>query len=287
MSKVLEEIKSTGVDIYKLLDISSDSSLSAIRRAYRKQALLYHPDKNKSSDAQVRFHQLSLALEVLKDDALRTSYDQWLLAKERERENAKKLGAERLKMKQELEEAERKRKWGKRDVALSENQYALNIEKLRKEGAEIRAQYERNYQNKLSQVNRSVDQVDIVQANRTVQVQWRFKEQMSALFTDEILKECFEVFGKVEHAKILQRDSSKYQIGIVVFVDAKSAKNAANYDITTSPSIWDDTIYKKVSNMFKSITWALETRNNGMEFEEYMDLTLGRLATAREVGGVV
>ncbi|ODV72720.1 U2-type spliceosomal complex subunit CWC23 [Cyberlindnera jadinii NRRL Y-1542] len=286
MSKELEELRSGGVDIYNLLDIPSDSSLSVIRRAYRKQALLYHPDKNKSSDAQTRFHQLSLALEILKDDALRKSYDQWLLARQRERENAEKLGAERLKMKQELEEAERKRKWGKRDVALSENQYALNLEKLRKEGAEIRVQYERNYQSKVSQANRPFDEVGVDQANRTVQVQWRFKEQISALFTDEILKECFEVFGEVEYAKILDRGSSKYQTGIVVFVDAKSAKNAANYDITTSPSIWDDTAYKQVSNMFRSITWVLEARNNGMEFEEYMNLTLERLATTRKVGAM-
>lgn len=286
MSKELEELRSGGVDIYNLLDIPSDSSLSVIRRAYRKQALLYHPDKNKSSDAQTRFHQLSLALEILKDDALRKSYDQWLLARQRERENAEKLGAERLKMKQELEEAERKRKWGKRDVALSENQYALNLEKLRKEGAEIRAQYERNYQSKVSQANRPFDEVGVDQANRTVQVQWRFKEQISALFTDEILKECFEVFGEIEYAKILDRGSSKYQTGIVVFVDAKSAKDAANYDITTSPSIWDDTAYKQVSNMFRSITWVLEARNNGMEFEEYMNLTLERLATTRKVGAM-
>lgn len=286
MSKELEELRSAGVNIYNLLDISSDSSLSVIRRAYRKQALLYHPDKNKSSDAQARFHQLSLALEILKDDALRKSYDQWLLARQRERENAEKLGAERLKMKQELEEAERKRKWGKRDVALSENQYALNLEKLRKEGAEIRVQYERNYQSKVSQANRPFDEVGVDQANRTVQVQWRFKEQISALFTDEILKECFEVFGEVEYAKILDRGSSKYQTGIVVFVDAKSAKNAASYDITTSPSIWDDTAYKQVSNMFRSITWVLEARNNGMEFEEYMNLTLERLATTRKVGAM-
>lgn len=63
-------------DYYEVLDVSKDASKEEIKRAYRKLALKYHPDRNKSSDAEERFKEISEAYAVLSDDEKRSQYDQ-------------------------------------------------------------------------------------------------------------------------------------------------------------------------------------------------------------------
>jgi hypothetical protein len=62
-------------DYYKILDISREASQSDIKRAYRKLALKYHPDKNKSPDATKKFQDIGEAYSVLSDSAKRRRYD--------------------------------------------------------------------------------------------------------------------------------------------------------------------------------------------------------------------
>ena len=62
-------------DYYKILEISREASQDEIKRAYRKLALKYHPDKNKRPDATKKFQDLSEAFSVLSDQAKRRKYD--------------------------------------------------------------------------------------------------------------------------------------------------------------------------------------------------------------------
>ena len=62
-------------DYYKILEISCDASPSDIRRAYRKLALKYHPDKNKSPNATKKFQDIGEAYSVLSDATKRRRYD--------------------------------------------------------------------------------------------------------------------------------------------------------------------------------------------------------------------
>lgn len=66
---------SAGKDYYKILEISREASQSDIKRAYRKLALKYHPDKNKSPDATKKFQVISEAYSVLGDPTKRRRYD--------------------------------------------------------------------------------------------------------------------------------------------------------------------------------------------------------------------
>lgn len=64
------------VDHYAVLGVPSDSNEEEIRRAYKRLALRYHPDKNSDADAEEKFKQIAQAYEVLIDPEKRTLYDQ-------------------------------------------------------------------------------------------------------------------------------------------------------------------------------------------------------------------
>lgn len=64
-------------DYYEILGVDKKSSADDIKSAYRKLAMQYHPDKNKSPDAEERFKEISEAYAVLSDQSKRQQYDQF------------------------------------------------------------------------------------------------------------------------------------------------------------------------------------------------------------------
>ncbi len=62
-------------DYYEILGVSRDSDASAIKSAYRKLARKYHPDVNKTKEAEEKFKDINEAYEVLSDKAKRQRYD--------------------------------------------------------------------------------------------------------------------------------------------------------------------------------------------------------------------
>jgi molecular chaperone DnaJ len=65
-------------DYYSILGISKNASADEIKKAYRKNALKYHPDKNPGdASAEKQFKAISEAYEVLSDDKKRQIYDQY------------------------------------------------------------------------------------------------------------------------------------------------------------------------------------------------------------------
>lgn len=66
-----------GKDYYRILGIDRNASEDEIKKAYRKLALKYHPDKNKSKDAEEKFKEVAEAYEVLADKKKREIYDQY------------------------------------------------------------------------------------------------------------------------------------------------------------------------------------------------------------------
>lgn len=63
-------------DYYKILGISQTASADEVKKAYRKLAIKYHPDKNPNDKtAEEKFKEISEANEVLKDETKRKEYD--------------------------------------------------------------------------------------------------------------------------------------------------------------------------------------------------------------------
>eukprot|EP00300_Choanocystis_sp_HF-7_P010961 c17238_g1_i1.p1 GENE.c17238_g1_i1~~c17238_g1_i1.p1 ORF type:complete len:333 (+),score=70.39 c17238_g1_i1:84-1082(+) len=66
-----------GGDFYSTLGISRDASTEDIKKAYKKLALKYHPDRCKEPHAEEKFKQIAEAYEVLSDEKKREIYDRF------------------------------------------------------------------------------------------------------------------------------------------------------------------------------------------------------------------
>ena len=64
-------------DYYEVLGVAKDADAGQIKKAYRKLALQYHPDRNDSDEAEGKFKEASEAYEVLSDDKKRQTYDRF------------------------------------------------------------------------------------------------------------------------------------------------------------------------------------------------------------------
>lgn len=65
-------------DYYDVLGIGKDASQDDIKKAYRKKAMKFHPDRNKENpEAEEKFKEASEAYEVLRDEQKRQRYDQF------------------------------------------------------------------------------------------------------------------------------------------------------------------------------------------------------------------
>ena len=66
-----------GKDYYKILGIAKGASDDDIKKAYRKLALKYHPDKNKEASAEEKFKEVAEAYEILSDAKKKEIYDKY------------------------------------------------------------------------------------------------------------------------------------------------------------------------------------------------------------------
>jgi molecular chaperone DnaJ len=64
-------------DFYKVLGVSKGASADEIKKAYRKLALQWHPDRNKSAGSHEKFKEINKAYEVLSDEKKKAMYDQY------------------------------------------------------------------------------------------------------------------------------------------------------------------------------------------------------------------
>jgi len=66
-----------GKDYYDILGVQKDATEADVKKAYRKMALKYHPDKNKAADAEEKFKLIAEAYEVLSNSDKRAAYDRY------------------------------------------------------------------------------------------------------------------------------------------------------------------------------------------------------------------
>src|SRR3954469_6164044 len=65
-------------DFYEILGVSKAADAEEMKRAYRKLAMQFHPDRNAGDkSAEQKFKDISEAYDVLKDDQKRAAYDRF------------------------------------------------------------------------------------------------------------------------------------------------------------------------------------------------------------------
>lgn len=218
---LIEAAKSTAVDYYELLGITfENSSESDIRRAYRRTALKYHPDKNADKpDIVEKFHLLQIANDVLSSPEYKAIYDNARRAKQEREERHQAFEGRRRQMKEDLENRENaslKRKHqeeeegdklqreiqrlaadGKRRRL--ERQEQLNRERLEEEE---RFDRERNgYTSPQTQSAPSQGGSGVADIDRSIKVVW---SQESETIDKEHLTSIFTSFGKLQDVVILK-----------------------------------------------------------------------------------
>lgn len=63
---------------YQILQVDPNADPEVITAAYKRLSLKYHPDTNRSSDANLRMQEINEAYQALNDPAQRASYDRYL-----------------------------------------------------------------------------------------------------------------------------------------------------------------------------------------------------------------
>lgn len=223
-------------DFYALLDISPAAAEPEIRRAYRRTALKYHPDKiSNPTPADIdKFHLLQIAYDVLSDPSVRQLYDNAREARERKQRERDMMGAAKRKMREDLEARERtgvagmgeqrgvKRAWTGADVdgGDAEERLQREIERIAEDGRRRRREAEdrlkkvideeekimqqeeedaRRASDKSSQrVDRSQEGgTNVSELERGIKVRW-VREGRGLGLDRDILASLFAPFGKIE-----------------------------------------------------------------------------------------
>lgn len=212
-------------DFYGLLGISEVAQENEIRRAYRKTALKYHPDKaGTSQEAVNKFQLIQLAYDLLSDSSVRELYDNARRAKNQKAERDKAYEGRRKWMKADLERREQggalKRK--REDAEAEEFERELtrlaedgrrrrkeHEEKLRREAEEIEREEAEPTVPSAPKTNREVQDID-----RSITLRFLVNDDTNDVGEPEV-KAAFERFGPIEAValrdKKLKIDGQKHR----------------------------------------------------------------------------
>ncbi|KAK4976571.1 hypothetical protein LTR66_002824 [Elasticomyces elasticus] len=244
-------------DFYDLLGVTFETSPSDIRRAYRRTALKYHPDKNAGDASAVeKFHLLQIAYDVLSTPSVKALYDNARRARKEKEERHAAYEGRRREMKDDLERRESGFFKRQRDEHDEEEKLERAIRRFAEDGKRRRMEMEdmmsRGELEEQERQDRATDGLvgspadnsagnpmgrggtEVPEIDRTVQVRW-MREGPGANLSKEGLQKLFSRFGPIESTLVLkdrkqragEREKKKLVArGVVVFASIVGAHAA-------------------------------------------------------------
>ncbi|QPG74019.1 hypothetical protein FOA43_001336 [Brettanomyces nanus] len=269
----------TAYSILSLEDLPREEcTTSIIRKAYRKKALVLHPDKSKSPNAQEEFRELSVSYTILLDPILRQRYDNYLgKIDERRRLKGQVLG-QRDRLKQDLLNNEEVYISGQNKKEMLQRKVAM----LQREFDELKAA---KLEESSQRENLNADDMTTHLVSKKVRVKWKNRPEIGDAFDEEILGKLMGVFGFIEDVRMssLNKPRDNHHYATVTFKSAISSSMASVHDYSTSSSLWDEVEMGKLARLLRSVKLQpqlqLETDKYSqvqklqLSFEDYVALS--------------
>jgi curved DNA-binding protein CbpA len=133
-------------DYYKLLDIQQNASDEEIKKAFREQAIKWHPDRNQGTDTTLRMQEINEAYLILKDREARARYDieynkfKQYQEQNRHSEKEKQKSDQQEWQKQEQKHQQTKREYEYRDYKVEDDILAKWMETAKKQAVDLAIQ---------------------------------------------------------------------------------------------------------------------------------------------------
>ncbi|CAO1378033.1 unnamed protein product [Diamesa serratosioi] len=230
--------KFSEIDLYQLFGIGIDATESEIRKAYRKKALICHPDKNPDNPkAAELFHQLSNALAILADVSARLAYDRVLKAKQASKIRNQQLDSKRQKLKSELEARERQASQQKSSnggkFKTPEEIFKDEVERLMKESKKLLEEENDIMRQHLYQerckAHSSASTVKWDSSKHRIKLKWSADKNDPANggYSHDLLHKFLNKYGDIE---ILLVSTKKTGSAIVEFKEQDAAETSIQYE---------------------------------------------------------
>mmetsp|Transcript_7938 Transcript_7938/g.12644 ORF Transcript_7938/g.12644 Transcript_7938/m.12644 type:complete len:309 (-) Transcript_7938:91-1017(-) len=130
-----EEDQGNWKDFYRFVGVQFGASKAEIRKAYKKLALQWHPDKNENDEeASKKFQNLQAVYEILSDDSKRREYDSGYTWNRRvaDSEEKRKQEASAIRKLRKEREDRLKREEARRKAAFAKEQAKIKLQRERK-----------------------------------------------------------------------------------------------------------------------------------------------------------
>lgn len=255
-------------DLYEFLNLSFGATVSEIKKAYRKTAIKYHPDKNPSPKAAEKFHELSVALDILTNTNLRKQYDQLYTARKEQAQRIEKIDSARQKLKSDLEMRE--------SQALRAQQE--NIQTKRKVEI-LKEQSRKRFRKNVYAFGPEESKTPQTSKDTAVQLKWKDYSEFSPL-TNTQLHHLMQNFGTVTHVSIFTTGSSS-SAAVVLFKNKSDAQRCVD-SIKEQRYPNNDIFFEQIKGI--SIVESYESNSSeNLNYKPYIKSSLGDIPIEKKI----
>lgn len=223
---------------YECLGVDPTASFETIKKAYRKKALLLHPDKNQDTNTDELFREANVSYTILSDPYLRSIYD------EEVRKSATVVfdDSRMSKLKSDLKSKETEFK----KFRDSEASRKKKIEKLGN-------WYDDYMKNENIECIADTDEGKSLHHvfPRVIELKW--KNKPSVVFDEELLFKLISVFtpsGRIKKSENNKLED-RYHYATVEFDSPVPAAVIANHDFSTTSDFWDEIGLRKTASLLR------------------------------------